>query len=125
MIAGSSPRLPRTWVGVNYWSRAGGPRMWSRFDEASIAEELQILAAHELNVTRSFCYLPDFMPRPYTLAPEYVDRFVRFLDLSHEAGVATIPTFVVGHMSGANWDVPGGRAGTSTATAGCSPSSAS
>lgn len=79
--------------------------MWTRFDEATVREELGILAAHDLGVTRSFCYLPDFMPRPYTVAPECLDRFVRFLDLSRDAGVATIPTFVVGHMSGANWDV--------------------
>ena len=79
--------------------------MWARFDEATVAEELRILAAHELGVTRSFCYLPDFMPRPYTVAAECLDRFVRFLDLSHEAGLTTIPTFLVGHMSGANWDV--------------------
>lgn len=111
MIQRPSRRLGETWVGVNYWSRGGGPRMWARFDEAMVTEELRILAEHDLGVTRSFCYLPDFMPRPYTIDTGCLDRFVRFLDLSQEAGLRTIPTFVVGHMSGANWDVwwRGGR----------------
>ena len=63
------------------------------------------------DVTRSFFYLPDFMPAPDTIAESFVDRYAQFLDLSHEAGVGTIPTFIVGHMSGENWDVSwrGGR----------------
>ena len=95
-----------TWVGVNFWSRAGGPRMWSdAFDEAVVRDELRVLADHGLNVTRSFFYLPDFMPDPYTIDEACAGRYARFLDLSREAGVGTIPTFVVGHMSGENWDV--------------------
>jgi endo-1,4-beta-mannosidase len=98
---------PLTWVGVNFWSRAGGPRMWSdAFEEGVVRDELAVLAEHGLNVTRSFYYLPDFMPTPYSIDEGCAGRFARFLDLSAEAGVGTIPTFVVGHMSGENWDVP-------------------
>ncbi|HYW26423.1 MAG TPA: cellulase family glycosylhydrolase [Terriglobales bacterium] len=113
MIERPSPGLPTpdgassNWVGVNFWSRAGGPRMWSAaFDEDVVRHELQILAEHGLNVTRSFFFLPDFMPAPYTIDEGCAERFDRFLDLSGEAGMGTIPTFVVGHMSGENWDVP-------------------
>jgi endo-1,4-beta-mannosidase len=99
---GASP----AWVGVNFWSRAGGPRMWSAvFDEDVVRDELHVLAEHGLNVTRSFFFLPDFMPTPYAVDEDCVRRYERFLDLSAEAGVGTIPTFVVGHMSGENWDV--------------------
>jgi endo-1,4-beta-mannosidase len=111
LIERPSPRLlapdgaALTWLGVNFWSRAGGPRMWSRFDPDTVREELLVLARHGLNVTRSFFFLPDFMPTPYVIDEECVERFARFLDLSREAGVGTIPTFVVGHMSGENWDV--------------------
>ncbi|HXM57030.1 MAG TPA: cellulase family glycosylhydrolase, partial [Candidatus Dormibacteraeota bacterium] len=113
MIERPSARLSEaTWVGANFWSRAGGPRMWSdRFDEAIVREELEVLARHGLDVTRSFFYLPDFLPDPYTIDERCVARYARFLDLSQQAGIATIPTFIVGHMSGENWDVPwrGGR----------------
>ena len=102
---------PQVWLGVNFWSRVGGPRMWTRFDEDVVRKELAVLAQHGLNVTRSFFYLPDFMPAPDTIDEACCERYARFLDLSAEAGLGTIPTFVVGHMSGDNWDVSwrGGR----------------
>jgi len=96
----------QVWLGVNFWSRAGGPRMWTNFDEEIVRKELNVLAQHGLNVTRSFFYLPDFMPAPDTIDEACCERYARFLDLSAEAGLGTIPTFVVGHMSGENWDVP-------------------
>ena len=54
MIDRPSPGLPTpdgassNWVGVNFWSRAGGPRMWSAaFDEDVVRHELQILAERD------------------------------------------------------------------------------
>ena len=35
---------------------------------------------------------------------EVLDRFADFLDAHVELGLGTIPTFIVGHMSGQNWD---------------------
>jgi endo-1,4-beta-mannosidase len=96
---------PQIWLGVNFWSRAGGPRMWTRFDEEIVRKELTVLAQHGLNVTRSFFYLPDFMPSPDTIDETCCEHYARFLDLSADAGMGTVPTFVVGHMSGENWDV--------------------
>ena len=55
-------------------------------------------------MTRSFCYWPDFVPEPETLDTEVLDRFRDFLDAHVELGLGTIPTFIVGHMSGENWD---------------------
>ena len=102
---------PQVWLGVNFWSRVGGPRMWTAFDRDVVRRELQVLADHGLNVTRSFFFLPDFMPAPDTLDEACCDRYAQFLELSAESGLGTIPTFVVGHMSGENWDVAwrGGR----------------
>ena len=69
-----------------------------------------MLATHGCNMTRSFCFWPDFMPAPEQLDPLVLDRFSDFLDAHVEAGLGTIPTFIVGHMSGENWD-PAWRAG--------------
>ena len=55
------------WIGANFWSRTGGPRMWMHYDPAVVRDELQVLADHGCTVTRSFCYWPDFVPRPETL----------------------------------------------------------
>ena len=103
-------RKGRSWIGANFWSRARGPRMWARYDAAVVREELSVLAEHGCNVTRSFCYWPDFVPEPERLEPSVLERFHDFLDAHAEAGLGTIPTFIVGHMSGQNWD-PEWRAG--------------
>lgn len=103
--AGTRPMPERPWVGVNFWSRAGGPRMWTdRYSAATVRQELEVLATHGCRVTRSFCYWPDFVPRPEELDRAVLDRFSDFLDAHREAGMTTIPTFLVGHMSGENWD---------------------
>jgi endo-1,4-beta-mannosidase len=98
-------RLPaEPWVGANFWSRTGGPRMWARYDGDVVREELAVLAKHGLNVTRSFCFWPDFVPEPERLDEQVLERFGDFLDAHVELGLGTIPTFIVGHMSGENWD---------------------
>jgi endo-1,4-beta-mannosidase len=78
--------------------------MWKRYDPALVREELRVLAEHGCNVTRSFCYWPDFVPEPETLDEQVLERFSDFLDAHLEDGLGTIPTFIVGHMSGENWD---------------------
>lgn len=98
------------WLGVNFWSRTGGPLMWRSYDAGVVREELAVLAEHGLAVTRSFFYWPDFMPTPYTVDEELCAHFADFLDAHGEAGMRTIPTFLVGHMSGENWD-PSWRGG--------------
>src|SRR3954469_4320498 len=97
-------RAMTPWLGANFWSRTGGPRMWTRYDAAIVREELQTLAKHGCNVTRSFCYWPGFVPAPEKLNHAVLNRFTDFLDAHVEQGMGTIPTFIVGHMSGENWD---------------------
>ena len=97
-------------LGVNFWSRVGGPRMWTRYDAAVVAKELQVLADHGLTVTRSFFFWPDAMPAPDRLDETIMGRFADFLDLHAAQGLRTIPTLIVGHMSGENWD-PSWRGG--------------
>jgi endo-1,4-beta-mannosidase len=85
--------------------------MWARYNPDLVREELAVLAEHGCSVTRSFCYWPDFVPEPERLDETVIERFQDFLDAHVEVGLGTIPTFIVGHMSGDNWDPPwrGGR----------------
>jgi endo-1,4-beta-mannosidase len=50
------------------------------------------------------------MPEPDRIDDRMTDRFADFLDRHAEAGMTTVPTFIVGHMSGENWD-PAWRGG--------------
>jgi endo-1,4-beta-mannosidase len=101
---------PVSWLGANFWSQTGGPLMWRNYDPEVIRGELGVLREHGLSVTRSFFYWPDFMPEPDRIDEEMASRFADFLDRHAEAGMTTVPTFLVGHMSGENWD-PAWRAG--------------
>jgi beta-glucosidase len=96
--------VPVVWLGANFWSRTGGPLMWTRYDAGVVREELRVLAEHGLNMTRSFFYWPDFHPTPDALDEQCVANFADFLDAHAEIGMTTVPTFLVGHMSGENWD---------------------
>ncbi|MCE7000456.1 cellulase family glycosylhydrolase [Saccharothrix sp. S26] len=101
---------PDVWVGVNYWSRTGGPAMWRDYDPAVVDQELRVMRAHGIGLTRSFFHWPDFMPTEDELDGELPARYHDFLDRHVALGMRTIPTFVVGHMSGQNWD-PAWRGG--------------
>lgn len=95
---------PAVWLGANFWSRSGGPLMWKRYDPEVVRQELRVLADHGLTMTRSFFYWPDFHPAPDVLDEQCLANFADFLDAHMETGMATVPTFLVGHMSGENWD---------------------
>jgi endo-1,4-beta-mannosidase len=102
---------PVNWLGANFWSRSGGPLMWRSYDPQLVRRELRVLRAHGLGMTRSFFYWPDFMPEPDSIDETMTGRFADFLTAHAEASMTTVPTFLVGHMSGENWDPPwrGGR----------------
>jgi endo-1,4-beta-mannosidase len=101
---------PISWIGVNFWSRVGGPRMWRDYDAAVVGEELEVMRDHGMTLTRSFFYWYDFMPTADALDEVLVERYRDFLDQHARLGMTTIPTFLVGHMSGQNWD-PSWRGG--------------
>jgi endo-1,4-beta-mannosidase len=101
---------PVSWLGANFWSRTGGPLMWRSYDPAVVRDELRVLREHGLTMTRSFFFWPDFMPEPDAVDEDMTARFGDFLDRHAEQRMSTVPTFIVGHMSGQNWD-PAWRAG--------------
>lgn len=95
---------PIAWLGANFWSRVGGPRMWTRYDATTVEAELRVLRDHGVTTTRSFLYWPDTHPSPERLDTDVLDRVEDFLDRHVALGMTSVPTFVVGHMSGQNWD---------------------
>ncbi|MGZ3426505.1 MAG: beta-mannosidase, partial [Polyangia bacterium] len=108
MSTRSVTALPKRFLlGANYWSRAGGPRMWERFDETVVKDELRALRAVGLDCLRMFAFAQTMMPRPPAIDDAALARMARFADLAHEAGLSLFPTPLVGHMSGENFGFPG------------------
>ncbi len=91
-------------LGANYWSRRGGPRMWSEFDAHSVQEEVAWAADLGLKTLRWFLYWPDFEPRPGEQDVQCWENVAQFLNMAAAKGLETFPTLLVGHMSGQNWD---------------------
>ena len=101
-------KLPsRFLLGANYWSRAGGPRMWERFDADVVGRELAQLRAIGLDCLRMFAFAPSFMPSPPSVDAAALQTLARFADLASQAGLSLLPTPLVGHMSGENFGFPG------------------
>jgi len=83
----------RPLLGVNFWSRAGGPRMWTRYDEAIVNKELQVLSDHGLTVTRSFFFWPDLMPTPDGIDEDVLDRSETFSNCTPRSDCVPYPRF--------------------------------
>ena len=49
-------------VGVNYWGSKAATQMWSRWDEASVDEDLRVLASNGMRLLRVFPNWADFQP---------------------------------------------------------------
>ena len=84
---------PASWLGVNFWSRTGGPLMWRSYDSDLIGAELAVLKEHGLTMTRSFFYWPDFMPSPYEIDEKLTAHFADFLDRLKPRDEARVPAF--------------------------------
>lgn len=112
-VALSDSLLPTSepWLGVNFWSRSAGLHMWDAYDGELVRSELRDLAELGCNTTRCFLMWPAFMPRPDACDESRMLDFADFLEAHREVGMWTIPTLLVGHMSGMDFDPPwrGGR----------------
>ncbi len=93
-------------LGANYWSRHGGPRMWTEWDQEAVRTEIEWARQIGLDTLRFFLYWPDFEPRPGVDGEEVWERVAAFAAMCDERGLKTFPTLLVGHMSGRNWDPP-------------------
>ena len=105
-----SLRAGRFHIGANFWSRHAGPRMWSRVDDAALHAELAQAHAIGLDLLRIFAFIPDFVsgePGRYLVDEARVARIKAFADAAEKIGISLLPSPLVGHMSGENYDLPG------------------
>ncbi len=95
-------------LGVNYWSRSGALFMWEEenWNPQIVEEEVLQMKRLGMNCCRSFIFSPTFMSEANRVDEDHLKRFDEFLTICEKHSLSTIPTFIVGHMSGQNWDFP-------------------
>ncbi len=93
-------------LGINYWSRSGALFMWEDryWNPEVIEEEIKKMKELHMNICRSFILSHSFMTEPERVDRVRIDRYKKFLKICEKYDLKTIPTFIVGHMSGENWD---------------------
>ena len=116
----------RFFLGCNYWASHAGTEMWTEWDEAAVAHDLEQLAAHNMRVLRVFPLWRDFQPLrrhyaaqntlrelrlmeqplPHTeegragVDPVMIERFRTFCDLAERNHIRLVVGLITGWMSG-------------------------
>ena len=116
----------RFFIGCNYWASHAGMRMWSRWDEDIVSDDLRRLAEYGVDTLRVFPLWSEFQPLRMHyggggipreirrgeaplgyddvgragIDPEMLARFLRFCDLAQARGIRLIVGLLTGWMSG-------------------------
>jgi hypothetical protein len=93
-------------LGVNYWPSSSAIRMWSRWDPEEIEEDIIQMKELGMNCFRPFLFMPDFTDSSGGVRARMTERLHTVLTLCEKHELYSMITFIVGHMSGENWDVP-------------------
>lgn len=93
-------------LGINYWPRRKAMDWWRSFDAGEVRDDLALCRDLGLEVVRLFLLWEDFQPSPDTVAAPRVRELAEVARLAADAGLALMPTFFCGHMSGPNWAPP-------------------
>ncbi|OAA30736.1 hypothetical protein AT15_09955 [Kosmotoga arenicorallina S304] len=80
--------------------------MWEDeyWNPETVEEEVKAMKEFGMNLCRFFILSPSFLPSPGKISEVHIKRLNAFLEICEKHKLKTIPTFIVGHMSGENWD---------------------
>ena len=92
-------------IGVNYWPASSAINMWTEWNPEELIEDVGRMKQLGMNCCRPFLYMPAFMEREDQVNPIMMERLEFFLNICEENELYSFPTFIVGHMSGEDWDV--------------------
>lgn len=96
-------------LGVNYWPASSALNMWTEWNPAEIRDDIQRMIDLGMNCCRLFLFMPAFMDNPQGVNPQLMERLHFFLQECEVVNLHTLPTFIVGHMSGEDWNAEWSR----------------
>jgi len=92
-------------LGVNYWPSTSALNMWTEWNPEEIQDDIKQMKDLGMNCCRPFLFMPAFMDTPDRVNALMIERLHFFMDQCESQELYTFPTFIVGHMSGEDWDV--------------------
>lgn len=90
-------------VGINYWPARKAMYWWKSFIEDEVRQDFSLLSRYGIQLVRFFLNWEDFQPQPDQIDRNNLNNLVITANLAAEYGLALMPTFFCGHMSGVNW----------------------
>jgi len=96
-------------LGVNYWPASAALNMWTEWNPEEIISDIQRMKKLGMNCCRPFLFMPAFVPGEGDVAPLMLERLDFFLDRCERQEIGAMPTFIVGHMSGEDWNASWSR----------------
>ncbi|MDP9111862.1 MAG: beta-galactosidase, partial [Candidatus Eremiobacteraeota bacterium] len=95
--------MPTFRMGINYWPRRSAMYMWERFDLGEIREDFARIRDLGMDVVRFFLLWEAFQSEPERIDHAALERLDAVMAALTDTGLAAMPTFFTGHMSGVNW----------------------
>jgi endo-1,4-beta-mannosidase len=92
-------------LGANYWPSSSALNMWTEWNPNELSGDVRRMKQLGMNVCRPFLYMPAFMEEENRVSPLMLEKLQVFLGICEKNKLHTLPTFIVGHMSGEDWDV--------------------
>lgn len=93
-------------IGTNYWPSASAINMWVEWHPEELTDDVIGMRRLGMNCCRPFLFLPDFLKEDGSVDAVMLERLKYFLNICEIHDLSTFPTFIVGHMSGEDWDLP-------------------
>jgi len=93
-------------IGTNYWPSSSALHMWTEWQPDELITDVKRMKRLGMNCCRPFLFMPAFLENEHRINPVMLERLQYFLKICEENELYTLPTFIVGHMSGEDWDLP-------------------
>ncbi|AAT44037.1 glycoside hydrolase 5 family protein [Picrophilus oshimae] len=93
-------------IGVNYWPRKTNLRMWKDFNINDIEDDLNIIKRIGIDYLRIFLLSEDFLNSDGLVNDCSINKLKIFLEACRKRDLNVFLTFIIGHMSGKNFNVP-------------------
>ncbi|MCK9484866.1 MAG: hypothetical protein M0R34_10935, partial [Candidatus Marinimicrobia bacterium] len=80
--------------------------MWTEWRPEELSGDIKRMRGLGMNCCRPFLFMPAFLENARRVNPVMLERLKYFLNICEENELYTFPTFIVGHMSGEDWNLP-------------------